>query len=176
MKSFSAILYFEAAVRSIGDPVQVPFAACRTADVTRLPAAASMLNVKQKPETCGNLPCADGIRPTPFSSIDFSSSPLTSSVTTMFPNGRTPRTRPRVIGNGGVEPPDGQNADAPASGHVSAARRPPEFVIANSTPVGAYLVRIASVTTSPTRDSQSRPSVRPHTSAREISTVDEPIV
>ncbi len=38
-----------------------------------------------------------------------------------------------------------------------------------------YVVRIASVTTLPTRDSQSRPSARPHASARGMNRVELPI-
>ncbi len=45
-----------------------------------------------------------------------------------------------------------------AVGQVRSARRPPELVIAKSVP---YCWRIASVTTSPTSDSQARPSERP---------------
>ncbi len=61
MKSFSAIVYVEPAVRSIGAPVQVPSAACRTAPVPGCPTAASMLYVKHSPETCGKRPLAPGI-------------------------------------------------------------------------------------------------------------------
>jgi hypothetical protein len=42
MKSFSRMVYVVAAVRSTAAPVHVPSAACRTAPVTRLPAAAVM--------------------------------------------------------------------------------------------------------------------------------------
>ncbi len=60
-----------------------------------------MSYVKHRPDTCGKRPFAAGICETPFSSIVFSSAPLTSSVTTKFPNGSTASTWPRVIGNGG---------------------------------------------------------------------------
>ena len=43
--------------------------------------------MKQRPETCGNAPDASGICATPVSSIDFSSSPVTSSVIATFPTG-----------------------------------------------------------------------------------------
>ena len=81
--------------------MQVPSAAWRTAPVTRLPAGAEMSYVKQRPETCGKRPLAPGMTETPFSSIVFSSAPLTESVTTMLPKGSTENTEPRVIGNGG---------------------------------------------------------------------------
>jgi len=45
-------------------------------------------------------------------------------------------------------------------------------VIANSTPIDSYVFRIESVVTSPTSDSHRRPSARPHTSERRISTVE----
>src|SRR5215211_3171487 len=134
MKSFSAILYVEAAVRSTAAPVQLPSAACRTTPLTRLPAAASMLNEKQRPDTCGNLPLAPGIELTPFSSIVFSSAPFTSSVATTLPNGSTASTCPRVIWYGGGVNAGQNPVPPPACGHVSLSRRPPEFVIANSTP------------------------------------------
>ena len=76
---------------------------------------------------------------------------------------------------GGVEA--GQSpVPPPAAGQVRRSRSPPEFVIANSIPIEEYAVRIASVVTSPTSDSQSRPSTRPQTSERRISTVDSPIL
>src|SRR5215208_2373406 len=134
-----------------------------------------MLNEKQRPDTCGNLPLAPGIELTPFSSIVFSSAPFTSSVATTLPNGSTASTCPRVIWYGGGVNAGQNPVPPPACGHVSLSRRPPEFVIANSTPIEAYLARIASVVTSPTRDSQRRPSERPHTSARRISTDELPI-
>ena len=46
------------------------------------------------------------------------------------------------------------------------------MVIANWTPIALYVVRIASVTTLPTSDSQSRPSASPHWSARGIAFVE----
>jgi hypothetical protein len=57
--------------------------------------------VKHRPDTWGNRPSTAGIRETPFSSIVFSSAPLTCSVTTILPNGSTPNAEPRVIGYGG---------------------------------------------------------------------------
>src|SRR6185312_11322577 len=110
----------------------------------------------------GKRPCAAGIRETPFSRYVFNSAPLIVTVKTTFPNGSTENTVPRVIGYGG-----GVNAEhvSPATstvGHVRSARRPPEFVIAKSV---VYVVRIASVVTSPRSDSHSRPSERPHWSA-----------
>src|SRR5262249_41636035 len=93
----------------------------------------------------------------------------------MFPNGSTASTCPREIWNGGGVYAGQRPVPPPAGGQVNLSRRPPEFVIANSTPVGAYLVRIASVTTLPTNDSQRRPSTRPHASERRISFVEFPI-
>src|SRR6266487_4652232 len=60
-------------------------------------------------------------------------------------------------------------------GQVKSARKPPEFVSANWTPMELYLVRIASVTTLPTRDSHVRPLLVPHWSARGIYLVEVPI-
>src|ERR671934_258847 len=61
-------------------------------------------------------------------------------------------------------------------GQVRSARRPPEFVIANWTPIGAYFVRIASVTTLPTSDSHVRPCPFPHWSARGMNFVEVSMV
>ncbi len=178
MKSFSAILYVDAAVRSTGVAVQLPLASAWTADVTRLPAGWAMSYVKQSPDTCGNRPSTLGILDTPFSSIVFSSAPFTCSVTTMFPKGSTPSTWPRVIGNGGGVYSGQKSSGLSVVGHVRSARRPPELVIANWTPIGsaAYFVRIASVTTSPTSDSHVRPTLLPHWSARGMYFVELPIV
>src|SRR3954470_21789356 len=134
-----------------------------------------MSYVKHRPETCGNRPWAEGIRKTPFSSIDLSSAPVTVAVTTMFPKGSTPSTWPREIGYGGGVKAEQKSPLTSVVGHVRSALRPPEFVIANWTPIGVYFVRIASVVTSPTRDSQSRPSTRPHWSARGIGLGGPPI-
>ena len=76
MKSFWTIRYVEPAVRSTAGPVQVPFAACRTTLVTRLPTAAVISYRKQRPDTCGKRPFALGIAETPFSRYVFSSAPL----------------------------------------------------------------------------------------------------
>src|SRR5213596_4044390 len=158
MKSFSAILYDDAAVRSTGVAVQLPEASAVTADVTRLPAGAEMSYVKQRPETCGKRPATPGICDTPFSSIVFSSAPLTVNVTTMFPNGSSVSTWPRVIGKGGGVYAGQKSPEMSDVGQVKSERSPPEFVIANSMPIGEYLSRIESVTTSPTSDSHVRPS------------------
>src|SRR6266850_1925895 len=117
--------------------------------VTRLPAGALTSYVKQSPDTCGKRPSTPGIREIPFSRNAFTSAPVTVNVTDTFPNGSTPRTDPRVTGNGGGEIPVGQNPPVPAPGQVRSARRPPEFVIAKSVP---YAARNASVVTSPTFD------------------------
>src|SRR6266511_1920931 len=173
MKSFSANVYVDPAVRSIAAPVHDPSAACRAAPVTRLPAGAEMSYVKHRPETSGKRPLTAGIAETPFSSIALSSAPVRSSrVTTMFPNGRTVRTWPRVIGYGGGVY-GGQKSDGlSVVGQVRSARRPPEFVIAKSTP---YVVRIASAVTLPTSDSHVRPAVLPQASVRGMKTVELPI-
>src|SRR3972149_2698753 len=76
MKSFSAILYVEPAVRSTGAPVHEPSAACRTTPVTRLPATAAMSYVTHRPATCGNRPSAAGIWATPFSTSVLNSTPI----------------------------------------------------------------------------------------------------
>src|SRR5262245_31493278 len=136
-----------------------------------------MSYVKQRPDTCGKRPSTAGIRETPFSSIVFSSAPLTDIVTTMFPNGSTPSDWPRVITHGGGTN-DGQKSPLRSGlGHVRSARRPPEVVIANPTLSGgaAYAACIASVTMSPTSDSQVRPLLVPHWSARGTAFVDDPI-
>src|SRR5262245_39157548 len=147
MKSFSAILYGPpAAVRLTGVAVQLPALSASTAPVTRLPAGAAMSYVKQSPDTCGKRPSTAGIRETPFSSIDFSSSPFTESVTTMFPNGSRVSDCPRVIGYGGGVNDEQKSPTRSTLGHVRSARRPPEFVIANWTPIELYVVRIESVT------------------------------
>src|SRR5918999_1403413 len=156
MKSFVAISYVVAAVRSTGVAVQFPAASVRTADVTRPPAGSAMSYVKQRPETCGKRP-------------------FTLSVATTFPNGSTVSTWPRVIRNGGWGAAGQKPGPPPAAGHVSASRSPPEFVIANWTPIDAYVDRIASVTTLPTRDSHVRPAVLPHWSVRGIAFVEFPI-
>src|SRR5204862_6325865 len=146
MKSFSAILYDDPAVRSTGVAVQLPEASAVTADVTRLPEGAEMSYVKQRPETCGKRPATPGICDTPVSSIVFSSAPLTVRVTTMFPNGSSVSTWPRVIGYGGGVYDGQKSFGLSVVGQVRSARSPPEFVSAKSTPIGAYLVRMASVT------------------------------
>ena len=128
--------------------------------------------MKQRPDTCGNRPFTAGIAETPFSSIVFSSAPLTGSVTTMLPNGSTPSTWPRVIGYGGGVKAGQKSLGLSVAGHVRSARRPPELVIAKSV---MYVVRIASVTTLPTCDSQIRPSGVPQESARGTATVELPI-
>src|SRR5438034_10754445 len=174
MKSFSAILYEDAAVRSIGAPVQLPAAAWRTALRTRLLTGFEMSYVKQSPDTCGNRPATAGIIDTPFSSIDFSSAPLTVNVTTMFPNGSSVSTWPRVIGKGGGVYAGQKSPEMSDVGQVKSERSPPEFVIANSMPIGKYLSRIESVTTSPTSDSHVRPSELPHASARGMNLVEVP--
>ena len=66
-----------------------------------------------------------------------------------------------MIGNGGGVYAGQKSPARSVVGQVSASRRPPEFVIANWTPIALYVVRIASVTTLPTSDSQSRPSASP---------------
>ena len=100
MKSLSAIIYVDAAVRSIAAPVQLPLEAWRTAPVTRLPTGALISYVKQKPDTCGKRPSIPGIFETPFSSIVFSSAPFTCKVVTTLPNGSTASTCPREMGYG----------------------------------------------------------------------------
>src|SRR5712691_8772764 len=129
MKLFSAILYVDAAVRPTGVAVQFPLASATTAERTRLPAGSAMSYVKQRPETCGNRPAIAGICETPFSSIVFSSAPLTVSVSTMFPNGSTVSTWPRVIGYGGGVYAGQKSFGLSVVGQVRSARRPPEFVI-----------------------------------------------
>src|SRR5438876_12011563 len=101
MKSFSAILYVDPAVRPTPVAVQLPLASASTAETTRLPAGCAMSYVKQSPDTCGKRPAIAGICETPFSSIVLSSAPFTVTVTTMLPNGSTVSTWPRVIGYGG---------------------------------------------------------------------------
>src|ERR687895_2330713 len=120
MKSFAAISYDDAAVRSPGVAVQSPAASARTAEVTRDPAASAMSYVKHRPDTCGKRPFAAGICETPFSSIVFSSAPFTGSVATTFPNGSTARTCPRVIGNGGGVYAGQKSSGLSVVGHVRA--------------------------------------------------------
>src|ERR1044072_3473084 len=128
MKSFSAMLYVDPAVRSTVVDVHVPSAFATTAELARLRAGAAMSYVKQRPDTCGKRPSTAGIRETPFSSIVFSSAPFTPRVATMVPNGSTASDCPRVIGNGGGAY-DGQKSPARSGfGHVRSALRPPEFV------------------------------------------------
>src|SRR5687767_4874227 len=144
MKSFSAILYVAAAVRLTGMAEQVPSGLANTALVTLLPAGAVISYVKHSPETCGKRPSTAGIAETPFSSTVLSSAPLTSSVTTTFPNGSTVRTWPRVIAYLPVASGTGYTLLGPLprqkslgfgsvapTGQVRSARRPPEFVMAN---------------------------------------------
>src|SRR5687768_9632675 len=141
--------------------------------VTRLPTAASMLYVKQRPETCAKRPFAPGIDETPCSRNALTSAPVSVVVVLTFPKRSTARAPPRVIGNGGVAGiGDGQKPPDSTCGHVSASRRPPAFVIAKSVP---YAARSESVTTLPTSDSQSLLSERPHESERRTGTFDEPI-
>src|SRR5262245_60770569 len=128
------------------------------------------------PDTCGKRPWAAGISDTPFSSIVFNSAPLTFRVTTILPNGNTASTLPREIMYGGGVEGAHRPVPPPAAGQVSRSRRPPEFVIANWTPIDVYAFRMASVTVSPTSDSHSLPSARPQTSDLNISTVELPIV
>src|SRR6266540_42130 len=172
MKSFSASVYVDPTVRSTAAPVHDPSTAWRTAPVTRLPAGAEMSYVKHIPETSGKRPATAGIVETPFSSIVLSSAPVSWRVTTTLPNGRTVRTWPRLIGYGGGVY-GGQKSDGlSVVGQVRSARRPPEFVIAKSTP---YVVRIASAVTLPTSDSHVRPAVLPQASVRGMKTVELPI-
>ena len=60
-------------------------------------------------------------------------------------------------------------------GQVNASRRPPELVIANSTPISSNLSRIASVVVLPTRDSQVLPAEFPQASVRGMKRVELPI-
>ena len=79
MKSFSAMLYVEAAVRSIAHPCT---SRRRLAHRARHAAAGRLLDViqvKQRPDACGNRPLAPGIGDTPFSSIVFSSAPFSEA-------------------------------------------------------------------------------------------------
>src|SRR5918995_1580565 len=172
MKSLMARVYDDVAVRSTAGPVHAPVAVCRFTVSTRLPTAAATSYVKQRPETCGNRPFAPGIAETPFSRNDLSSAPLTLTVFTTFPNGSTAFTWPRVIGNGGGVKAGQKSVGLSTVGQVSESRSPPEFVIAKSV---TYVRRIAAVTVLPTRDSQSRPSARPHESALGIATAAVPI-
>ena len=159
MKSFSAILYGRPpAVRSIG----VAGAVAGGVGQHRAghPAAGGRRDVVGEAQARDLREAAvDGrhARDTPFSSIVFSSAPLTLSVTTMFPNGSTVSDWPRVIGNGGGVYAGQKSPAMSTVGHVSRSRSPPELVIANWTPMPAYVVRIASVTTLPTSDSHVRP-------------------
>src|SRR5919106_3951448 len=114
MNSFVARVYVLPG--STASVEQLPVAVWRTMLVTRLPAGRLTSYVKQRPDTCGKRPLAPGIAETPFSRNDLTSAPLTISVTDTFPNGSTPSTEPRVIGNGGVAALDGQNPAEPASG------------------------------------------------------------
>src|SRR4051794_6660373 len=101
------------------------------------------------------------------------------NVAATFPNGNTPRVWPRVIGNelgaNGYRLAGQKSVELSTAGQVRSARRPPEFVSAKSTP---YCWRSASVTTSPTSDSQARPSVRvveaAHASPRGTTAFDLP--
>src|SRR5215216_3492584 len=102
----------------------------------------------------------------------FSSAPLTCKVTTILPNGSTASTCPRVIRYGGGVDGGQKPVPPPTAGQVSRSRRPPELVTAKS---ALYVLRMASVTASPTSDSHSRPSARPQTSERRISTLELPI-
>src|SRR5918996_4167518 len=133
MKSLMAILYEVPAVRSTGVVPQVPSALATTAPVTRLPAAAPMLYVKHRPETCANRPLAPGICETPFSRNALSWAPVIVTVDTTLPNGSTASTWPRVIRNGGGVDTGQKPVPPPAAGQVSRSRRPPELVIANWT-------------------------------------------
>src|SRR6266545_6741582 len=108
-----------------------------------------MSYVKQSPETCGKRPSTAGIRETPFSSIVFSSAPLTVNVTTTFPNGSTVSTWPRVMGKGGGVYAGQKSFGLSVVGHVRSALRPPEFVIANCVPIDPYFQVIASAVTLP---------------------------
>ena len=76
-----------------------------------------------------------GILETPFSSMVFSSAPFTFSVTTTFPNGKTPSTWPRVMGNNpganGYSAAGQKSLGLSVVGQVRSARRPPELVSAN---------------------------------------------
>src|SRR3990170_3210174 len=74
-----------------------------------------------------------------------------------------------------------RSTDAPvhepstAGGQVRASRSPPALVIANSTPLGAYLVRIASVVTLPTSDSHVRPAALPQASVLGMAREEDPM-
>ena len=137
MKSLMAILYEAPAVRSTGVAEHVPSGLAMTAPVTRLFAAAAMSYVKHRPDTCGNRPFAPGICDTPFSRNALSSAPLIVTVATTLPNGSTASTWPRVMRNGGCAAAGQNPVPPPAAGQVSASRRPPEFVMANWTPIDA---------------------------------------
>ena len=106
-------------------------------------------NCTFRPATCGKRPVAidalqNGLNP--LSSALRRCSPVSVRITVRLPNGSTAKTSPQVI----------WPACSPAEGGVTrrSARRPPEFVIAASTP--GYLSRIASVTRLPISDSCRR--------------------
>src|SRR5262245_30584250 len=105
----------------------------------------------------------------------FNSAPLIWTVTTTFPNGSTVSTCPREIGNGGGVYAGQKSLGLSVVGQVRSARRPPELVIANSTPIELYFARIASVVTLPTSDSHVRPCPLPHASVRGMNTAELPI-
>src|SRR5262245_37799605 len=173
MKSFSAILYVEAAVRSTPAPLQLPSAAWRTTLVTRLPTGSAISYVKQRPDTCGKRPIAAGMPDTPFSRYVFNSAPEMLTVNTRFPNGSTARFCPRVIRYGGATNAGQKSPARSVGGHVRSARSPPEFVMAKSV---LYVNRMASAVTSPISDSHNRPSPRPQESARGMATLDSPMI
>src|SRR3972149_10198046 len=93
----------------------------------------------------------------------------------MFPNGSTVSTCPRLIGYGGGVYGGQKSLGLSVVGQVRSDRSPPEFVIANWTPIGLYAVRMASVTTLPTSDSHVRPALFPHWSALGMNFVEPPI-
>ena len=105
----------------------------------------------------------------------FNSAPLTGRVTTMLPNGRTVSTWPREIGNGGGVNGGQKSLGLSVVGQVRSARKPPELVMAKSTPMELYFVRIESVVTLPTSDSQVRPAPFPQASARGMKRVELPM-
>ena len=133
-----------------------------------------MLYVKQRPETCGNRPC--GRRHQRDAVLEHR---LELGAVHLERDDDVPEREHREHLPAGdlVRRRRERRAEAGAAGnagHVRASRSPPEFVIANSTPIELYFARIASVVTSPTSDSHSLPSTRPTDVGAGISTDRRP--
>ena len=125
--------------------------------VTRRPSGALAVNSNLSPDTTGNLPAPDSTCETPFSRNAQTVLPVTLVVDTLFPNGKTVYTSPRVTSNVPRSVADfGRRSVLSCGVYVSAgrlARIPPPLRRAKSV---LYFLRTISEKSSPIAVSPTR--------------------